>query len=941
LSEKKIIFFFALLIALPALALDPRFSWETLETPHFQVHYHQGMYRYALRTARVAEESYRRLVPLLDHEPDRTHIVVEDDTDFANGNATPVLYNLIHAYAAPPDSRSTIGDYDDNVYELISHEFTHILHLDTVLGLPQASNAVFGKLWIPNGAQPLWFIEGIATLAESEVSAAGRIRSAEEDMLVRAQVLEGKLPRIDRLSNAVLEWPRGFGQYTVGSRFLEWIRGEYGLGAMRDLSHDYGGRPIPLAMNLSAERVLGSSYLQLYKEFGAEEKRQAEELRASVRAAGESSIEALTRLGEWIRTPRWSPDGRTLYYTWSGPDRLPEIRAQEPGQCCERHVVDLYADGSGDDTIAVDARGRIFYARRQIYQQFESVQDIYSVEPGTGDVQRVTRGLRTHAPDVAPDGAIVFVWRRTGGRTAIAELREPEPRILFEDPEGEPVDSPRWSPDGTRVAFLHHRGGAWDVRIVSRDGTTLTDVTRDRAFDRDPAWTPDGKWLLFSSDRSGVYNVYAWNGGGIYQVTNVVTGAFEPQPSPDGRQLALVTYSSRGYDVGRMPLDPAAWRPVTAPPVQEKRPPPTPAPPEEIYPSHPYQPWSTLRPHFWLPYANSDALGATLGALTAGYDAVDRHEYAATAWYGLKSRLPGWDLTYVNHTLYPDLTLQLSRDLGTAARGGCCYSERAVGGSMSASFPFSQVERSHALSFSYEFFSLAQHTNPQNRPIATGNLAAATIAWRYSDARRFVNSISSEEGQRFSVAFRKSDPALGSTFSFWQLSAAVSRYFRVPFTRHHALALRASFGISRGDLSSRHLYSLGGFQQGDPIRAVINPTSAPVRVLRGFANDAFSGETVLLGTAEYRFPIWTVETGAWTLPFFLRRFHGAVYSDVGDAWTAGRHNFKLHAGAGVELRAEVVLGYILPADLRFGCARGLESSQAAILDCYAALGGVF
>src|SRR5881275_1715892 len=98
-----------LVAAYPAAALDPRFVWETLETPHFLVHYHQGTYLYAQKTARVAEESYRRVVPLLDHEPERTHIVVQDDTDFANGNATPVLYNLIHAYAPPPDSRSTIG----------------------------------------------------------------------------------------------------------------------------------------------------------------------------------------------------------------------------------------------------------------------------------------------------------------------------------------------------------------------------------------------------------------------------------------------------------------------------------------------------------------------------------------------------------------------------------------------------------------------------------------------------------------------------------------------------------------------------------------------------------------------------------------------------------------------------------------------------------------
>src|SRR5580765_8657681 len=156
-----------ILAAFPALALDPRFAWETLETAHFQVHYHQGTYRYAQRVARAAELSHERLSPLLDHAPgERTHIVVQDDTDFANGNASPVLYNLIHAYAAPPDSRSTLADFDENVYELISHEYTHILHLDTVLGLPAVVNEVFGKIWITNGGQPIWFIEGMATFAE-------------------------------------------------------------------------------------------------------------------------------------------------------------------------------------------------------------------------------------------------------------------------------------------------------------------------------------------------------------------------------------------------------------------------------------------------------------------------------------------------------------------------------------------------------------------------------------------------------------------------------------------------------------------------------------------------------------------------------------------------------------------------------------------------------
>src|ERR1700748_2866564 len=95
------------LLALPAAAMDPRFVWRTLDTPHFEIHYHQGMYRYAQKIARMAEESHRKLHPLLAHEPAvRTQIVVQDDTDFANGNATPLLYPQIHAFAAPPDSRS-------------------------------------------------------------------------------------------------------------------------------------------------------------------------------------------------------------------------------------------------------------------------------------------------------------------------------------------------------------------------------------------------------------------------------------------------------------------------------------------------------------------------------------------------------------------------------------------------------------------------------------------------------------------------------------------------------------------------------------------------------------------------------------------------------------------------------------------------------------------
>jgi len=439
-------------------------------------------------------------------------------------------------------------------------------------------------------------------------------------------------------------------------------------------------------------------------------------------------------------------------------------------------------------------------------------------------------------------------------------------------------------------------------------------------------------------------------------VTDVALGAFEPEVSADGSQLALVTYSARGYDLSRVPFDPATFIRADGNPVEApERPVPVPLPPVELYPVRRYDPLPTLRPHWWLPFAATDALGTTVGAVTAGYDVAERHDYAAAAWWAIDSKQPGWDAVYTNHTLYPDISLGTLRDVQTADGAGPGYTERVLQGTISATFPFSQVERSHSLAVQYELTHLALHT-----PALDGNsppdglIAATSLSYVYTDARRFVRSISPEEGQRFALTGRVAAKALGSDFNFRQLTASYARFLALPWSKggrplHHVFAARLAGGIARGDLSDRHLFSLGGFDSGDPIRSILNPISAPVRILRGFRGGAFSGEAYVLGTFEYRFPIVDVEVGAWTLPLYLRRLHGSIFSDVGDAWMPFDdgdnfkrfHPFRLHAGAGAELRAEVVLGYYLPADVRFGCAHGLESSRDSILDCYAALGGVF
>ncbi|GMR22433.1 MAG: hypothetical protein BMS9Abin37_0782 [Acidobacteriota bacterium] len=59
---------------------------------------------------------------------------------------------------------------------------------------------------------------------------------------------------------------------------------------------------------------------------------------------------------------------------------------------------------------------------------------------------------------------------------------------------------PRWSSDGSEIAFHSFRAGNRDAFIVSADGGTLYQLTNAPEQDRYPVWSPDGRQIVFLSD---------------------------------------------------------------------------------------------------------------------------------------------------------------------------------------------------------------------------------------------------------------------------------------------------------------------------------------------------------------------------------------------------------------------------------------------------------
>jgi imidazolonepropionase-like amidohydrolase/Tol biopolymer transport system component len=107
---------------------------------------------------------------------------------------------------------------------------------------------------------------------------------------------------------------------------------------------------------------------------------------------------------------------------------------------------------------------------------------------------------------------------------------------------------PRFSPDGSLIAFASDRDGATNLWIMEKDGRNPRQVSREKKwFINSPAWSPDGNYLYarhhFVKERSlGAGEIWMYHLGGAdgLQVTEKLSfqkDAGEPSISPDGHYL--------------------------------------------------------------------------------------------------------------------------------------------------------------------------------------------------------------------------------------------------------------------------------------------------------------------------------------------------------------------------------------------------------------------
>ena len=956
---------FALTVPVGA-QVSPNKRYFTLHTPHFYIHFTRETEATARRVAVDAERAYAQLAAELHPPRGPIDVLISDDVDYSNGSATPFPTNRIVVYANPPIQNSALRFTDDWGAMVITHELTHIFHLDRSRGVWRLSQYIFGRspYLFPNEYDPSWLTEGLAVYYESRLTGAGRIEGSEHRTIARASAIDHSFPALAQVSLAKPTFPFGEAAYAYGSLFVDYLARTRGPAAVRRFVEKSSADIIPFWIDLPARQGFGISFTRAYRQW-------RDSILGSVRGVdnGAPSLPGwrdLTREGVLVSFPRWSSAGDLTYTGTSGRDVYAAWSVDADGRR------DRIGRRNSESPQVRMPDGGLLYAQLEFTSPYEIRSDLYVDRAGRSE--RLTRGARLSVPDARRDGAIVAVQTIPGGM-----------RLVRVSPDGQHItpittgdidqqwNEPRWSHDGSRIAAIRwRRGGISEVVVIDTLGRELQTFASGHSVQATPSWATGDSAVFYSSDRTGAAHIYMMPMVGArteQRVVDAVAGIFEPEVH--STSIAAVTLRGDGYHLGVAPcceIVPAnptvattlgsevipaggnltqAGR-VTLPPLAS-----------DTSPARPFSPWRQLVPRYWIPSYEQGLVDnhPRIGLETGGHDIIGRHAWGLTLQIPTDNSGVTGGLAYSYAGLgMPVIDLSLSRDWSRIALVTDRTPQQNVVGEIRRRVDDAEIDATFVRQRYRSAFAVTAGTGVEQYSYAgvpNGTIAlvdttgrfdtryypSVVLGARYARTQGAPYSISPEDGFTVGATARerwRTDLASSGSLS---LVGALTGYksLDLPGFAHHVLAVRGAAGW-RDDRSAGY-FDVGGVS-GSPAPIIAGYTvgeGAREFFVRGFEAGSLVGTRAVAGSVEYRLPLAIPGRGLGTLPFFLQRASLNVFSDYGSAWCPAAvtglvctpavvqafnltsHQWLGSYGAELNLSA-AVLSWDAPYRFRFGAA---------------------
>lgn len=966
------------LLALPSrldAQLRPDLEWRTIAGERLRVHFTPELETLARRTLANATWAYTELAKELPPPRGIVDIVVADNVDYANGYATPYPSNRIVVYARPPVDQPTLRNHADWNRILVTHELTHVFHLDRAGGVWMLGQRVFGRAapLFPNRYGPNWLIEGIAVHYESRLTGAGRLNGMEYPAMVRALARDGALPSLDALSTPRPFFPGANTPYLLGAYLVDHAMRAEGASSsgerMAGLLRETSGRINPWRLDASARAALGNSFSELYAAW------RDSVTRAHACAPADSCLrERASAGGAWdAASPRFGPDG-ALRVVVDDVRRMPGLYEVASDGRLRR----IARRNSVDANAPLDA-ARAVYAEWDRTDPYSVRSDLY-----VGDGPRRRRlsvDGRLAAPDVHLASGRIVAVRTDPGTTDLVwmDTSDALPRPLARGTLDRNWGDPRWSRDGQRIAASEWvRGGRTGIVVLDTAGQVLqrfspraSDDSTRRPLIAAPVWLPGDTLLLFTSDHEGIPRVYRGDvrTGGVTLLWNTATALRAPDVSPDGTRLAALELRSDGWAVITQSM-PSVTDDIAAP--SGEAPLPLPVDIDTAAVAGAYRARQTLLPTWWLPAVDRSDEGALrIGALTGGSDVLGRHvwqaelrrdlqrpELSASAgysWAGLGNPVLslGIDQAWVHGAVVNSANARV----GTIGRR-----TSTLRGSIYAVRPRVRITTYALLvpelalrSFrAYPAPLLGQLQDAELRD--TDLLPAVSMAVGLSTMQRPGLSVSVEDGVAAQATWRtqfNGGPQRGSAYDA-VVEASAAKSLPLPGFARHVVAVRTAYGVASEDASTP--FALGGVS-GTSLEVLPGLSIGGERrtfFVRGFAPGTAVGTRALAGSVEYRAPLLRVGRGVGLVPASLRSLSALAFADAGSAWCTGASNAsslctalgpteRWLASVGGELAFDTALQYDVLYRMRLGLAVPVRGQALAGqgMTLYFSLGSTF
>ncbi|MFZ1321488.1 MAG: biopolymer transporter Tol [Ignavibacteria bacterium] len=548
----------------------PELEWHTIETEHFFVHYHDGTERTANTIAKIAEEIYGPITSLYKYTtPDKTHFIVNDVSDIANG-ATDYFGNRIEIYA-------TALDYDlrgthNWLRNVITHEYTHAIQVqaslkygtklptfylqwlgyenevrpDVLYGYP---NAIVSYP-ISGVGVPAWFAEGTSQYQRQQLNY--EYWDSHRDMILRSYIIGGNLLTWGEMGQfSSITSLKAESIYNLGYSLTRYISEQYGEEKLRLITENLGDFT-NFSMERAMKKALGTDGKQVYFQWKAFLETDYEKRLADVKKDEVEGV-VIENKGFANYFPQLSPDGKKVAYL-SNQEFDYGATSLMVYDIATRKSEIVNAPVSTNFSWSPDSK-KILFAKRNYPRTIlgTTVYDIYELNVKSGDEKKLTTNLRATSPAYSPDGkTICFVTNGDGTLNLnLANTDGKNIRPLTSYKNGEQVYSPKFSLDGKKIFFDYSYEDSRSIASIDVETGTFEFVLDKKGVDfRSPFFSKDGKKIFYSSNPTGIFNIYSFDldSGTVRQLTNALGGAFMPSVDGNGN-LAYSSYQPTGYKI--------------------------------------------------------------------------------------------------------------------------------------------------------------------------------------------------------------------------------------------------------------------------------------------------------------------------------------------------------------------------------------------------------